>query len=263
MDRKALFFDIDETLLSRNTGEVPESAVKALGLARDQGHMTFVNTGRTITTLPGMFDTLPFDGFLCGCGTYIQYGEEVLSARSIPSKRGEEIIRLIRSCDGDMLLEGREDCYLTRARSRFKKIEKFRDYFRKVGLGNTTYIEDGDFRFDKFIVCMDENTDRPRLMQGLEEDMDIMDRHGGVYEVVPKGYSKATAIAYILEHFHLNPEEIYVFGDSSNDLSMFQYAKHTIAMEHHDPMLDPYTEFITRSVEEDGIYHAMKHYSII
>lgn len=263
MDKKALFFDIDGTLINKVAGEVPESALKALEMARNQGHMTFINTGRTIANLPATFRTMPFDGFLCGCGTYIQYGEEVLFARSIPQKRREEIIQLIKECNGDMVLEGGEDCYITRAKSRFERIEKFRSFFEIIGMGNTAYIEDGGFAFDKFVICVDEHTDQTRLMQGLEEDMDIMDRLGGVYEVVPKGYSKATAIAYILEHFNLSLEETYVFGDSSNDLTMFQYAKHAVAMEHHDPILEPYTEFITRSVEEDGIYHAMKYYGII
>lgn len=34
-------------------------------------------------------------------------------------------------------------------------------------------------------------------------------------------------------------DRAYVFGDSMNDLSMFQYAKHTIAMGNHAKGLDP------------------------
>ena len=45
--RKALFFDIDGTLLSEVTKTVPESAKKALSLARSLGHLVFINTGRS------------------------------------------------------------------------------------------------------------------------------------------------------------------------------------------------------------------------
>ena len=58
-------------------------------------------------------------------------------------------------------------------------------------------------------------------------------------------------------------EDAYVFGDSSNDLAMFQAVPHTVAMGVHDPILDPYTEFVTRTVEEDGVEYAMEHYGLI
>ena len=39
---KALFFDIDGTLLSEKTGEVPESAKQAVKEARSKGHLVFI-----------------------------------------------------------------------------------------------------------------------------------------------------------------------------------------------------------------------------
>lgn len=82
-------------------------------------------------------------------------------------------------------------------------------------------------------------------------------------ELVQKGYSKATAIEFMRQHLGLTKDEVYVFGDSSNDQSMFEYAKHSIAMKKHDPVLDPYTEYVTDTVENDGVYKAMQHYGLI
>ena len=42
----ALFFDIDGTILSEITHEIPESALVALRKAQENGHKTFINTGR-------------------------------------------------------------------------------------------------------------------------------------------------------------------------------------------------------------------------
>ena len=44
----ALFFDIDGTILSEITHKIPESALEALHKAQENGHKTFINTGRTI-----------------------------------------------------------------------------------------------------------------------------------------------------------------------------------------------------------------------
>ena len=48
MSRKALFFDIDGTLLSEITRQVPESAKEALKEARKKGHLVFINSGRAM-----------------------------------------------------------------------------------------------------------------------------------------------------------------------------------------------------------------------
>ena len=67
----------------------------------------------------------------------------------------------------------------------------------------------------------------------------------------------------VYEKFGIEKENSYAFGDSSNDIPMFKAAKHTVAMGHHSPQLEPYTEFVTKTVEDDGIEHAMKHYGLI
>ena len=43
---KALFFDIDGTLVSFQTHEIPVSAVEALAAAKAEGHRIFIATGR-------------------------------------------------------------------------------------------------------------------------------------------------------------------------------------------------------------------------
>ena len=44
---------------------------------------------------------------------------------------------------------------------------------------------------------------------------------------------------------------------------MFEYAVHMVVMGKHAPGLAPYTEFVTKTVEEGGIAWAMKHYGLI
>ena len=72
MSRKALFFDIDGTLMSEVTREVPESAKEALRRTRACGNLVFVNTGRSYSELGKIMQMVEPDGWLCGCGTYIE-----------------------------------------------------------------------------------------------------------------------------------------------------------------------------------------------
>lgn len=263
MDKKAFFFDIDGTLLSEKTGEVPESTFDALKKLRDFGHLTFINTGRTPCSLPPELKAMPFSGFLCGCGTHIAYENQILLSKHIEHARGREMIDLMEKCKVDPILEGEEDCYFPSRHSRFEKLEFTRRYFKNMGIGIESYLHDDNYEYDKYVFYADEQSDMTRLMENLKQDMDVMDRGNGFYEIVPIGYTKSTAIDYVLDYFKIDRNLAYVFGDSSNDLSMFQTVDHAIAMAEHDPILDPYTEFVTKAVEEDGIYYALEHYNIL
>ena len=77
MERAILFFDIDGTVLSEVTKEVPQSAIEAMEKARAEGHLLFINTGRTICSIPTEVRKFQFDGYLCGCGTYLTEHDEV------------------------------------------------------------------------------------------------------------------------------------------------------------------------------------------
>ena len=48
MKKAALFFDIDGTILSEKTKEIPKSAIEALLVAQKKGHLLFVLDSGTV-----------------------------------------------------------------------------------------------------------------------------------------------------------------------------------------------------------------------
>ena len=93
MNRKALFFDIDGTLLSEITRQVPESTKEALRIARSLGHLVFVNTGRSYGSLGPIKGMLEVDGWLCGCGTYVEAQGRELYHRAMPQEQVKKILQ--------------------------------------------------------------------------------------------------------------------------------------------------------------------------
>lgn len=263
MERSVLFFDIDGTLLSEITGQIPDSAVRALELAGKAGHILLINTGRTICSVPTEIRKLPFDGYLCGCGTYLMYHDEVFLEKSLSPERGRDILRMACECRLGVIAEGPEDVYFPERISRFDRLEYTRRYFRQRGMGMESSIEKADFIYDKVFIYEDGQSDLKRFLGFIEKDMEAIDRGNHAYEVIQKGFSKATACSCMLERLGIPKERAYVFGDSSNDLSMFEFGAHTIAMGKHAEVLEPLTEFVTKTVEDDGIAFAMEHYGLL
>ena len=97
----------------------------------------------------------------------------------------------------------------------------------------------------------------------MSPDIEVIDRGNDFYECVPAGFTKATAIAWVLKHHGIEKTNAYVFGDSSNDLTMFEYAENAVLMGRHDKVLEPYATFVTKSVEEDGIAWAMQELGLV
>ncbi len=263
MERAALFFDVDGTILSEVTKTIPQSALDALGKARANGHLLFINTGRPYCELPKEVLDAPFDGFLCGCGTCLVSKGEILFQRSLTVEMGDRILDRMEECHVEGICEATLDMYFPRRISRFRDLEAIRSHFGKWGLGKERYQEERGFVYDKLLVYTDAQSRTQDFLAWIGQDMDVIDREEGRFEIVPKGFSKATACAYVLERFGVPWERCYVFGDSSNDLSMFTYAPHGIAMGNHSPLLEPYTEYVTSAVEEDGIARALQEYGFL
>lgn len=263
MRRAALFFDIDGTLLSEVTHQIPESAVHALEEAKKKGHLIFVNTGRTICSIPEELKRLPVHGFLCGCGIYGEFEEEIFFEKHLDGKAADAIVKKAQECRVDALYEGKDDVYFSSRISRFDSLENTRKYMNNRGLGLERCIEQGGCAYDKLFAYEDEHSNSREFFDFLSDYLEILDRGNHTYECIMKGYSKATIMEVVLKKFGIGREDSYAFGDSSNDLAMFRYAGHGIAMGVHDQVLDPYAEYIAPAVEEEAIWQSMKHYGLI
>lgn len=96
MSRKMIFFDVDGTITQEKTFIIPESVPRALWQAHENGHLLFVNTGRTFLAVDEEVRALPFDGFVTGCGTYIYYHGEKLLGNSLTPAFCREIVNNLR-----------------------------------------------------------------------------------------------------------------------------------------------------------------------
>ena len=76
--KHALFFDIDGTLVSFKTHEIPASTILALTQAKANGHRVFIATGRPpiIITNLGAIEHL-IDGYVTTNGALCYVGEEI------------------------------------------------------------------------------------------------------------------------------------------------------------------------------------------
>lgn len=213
MKRKALFFDVDGTLLSEITHQVPESAKRALSEARKRGNLVFINSGRGYGFLRDIEQMIEHDGCLCGCGTCVADAEgHILLQYRIPHERGIEIKKAVLRYGFDGILEATEGNYFREELSWIPKVNEFRK--AQVATGSW-WTRAGMITVMIMTSCASwqmNTATRDGLFHFLESDMVVIDRGDDFYECVPKGHSKATAIEWTLRHYGIDFEDAYVFG---------------------------------------------------
>lgn len=258
-----VFFDIDGTLVTEDaTGTIPESARAAIAETRKKGNLTFINTGRTAFNISKKIKELGFDGYVCGCGTYIEYGGKVIYENRLEQSFCREIAALMRECRVTPVYEDRDGYFFDEETFSSEILKDFLEVFVEPDIDISGRVGDDDFIFDKFVVWMDEKTDVEKYRSVVGKYFDIIDRGGGLYENVPLGFSKATGISCILDKLGIPLENAYVIGDSMNDLPMFQAVPNSIAMGGAEQVY-PYVSYITTAIDDNGIANALKHFGLI
>lgn len=75
----------------------------------------------------------------------------------------------------------------------------------------------------------------------------------GTVELQPCGITKATGLALAAEYLGLASSATIAFGDMPNDIPMFDWAAHGVAMANAHPELKAVADEVTLSNEDDGI----------
>lgn len=267
--KKLIFFDIDGTIITEgNNSEdriIPQSLPLTINELRRQGHLCFINTGRSYAEVDKDIRSLPFDGYICGCGTYILYQGKELFSKHLSYKERNRLIQDMKIHHLEWLLEGCHSVYYSTSPYRthigdFKREHQIiiPDAYREISPDHAQNLD-----FDKFCICVDENSDLDGFRRKHEETLTFIDRGNGFFEVMPKGCSKASGIRFLEEYFQIPHKDTIAIGDSTNDLPMLDYAAYSIAMGNSYTELFERVDYVTDTVIEDGVYKAMKHLELI
>ena len=78
-------------------------------------------------------------------------------------------------------------------------------------------------------------------------------------DVVKLGVSKGRGISKLLDYLKISSDEVLCFGDSDNDISMFNVCKYKIAMKNSSMRILSLADYVTLSNDEDGVAHFIEN----
>lgn len=260
MKRKAVFFDIDGTLVAYD-GTIPDSTILALKKLRENGHLAVISTGRTRPLIMTELLELGFDGIVAGCGSYVEYGgKEVYSEIADTTMIMAVSKRLVEEGIAPFL-ESPEGLYY------FPELVGDRErgateYYSKL-LGGSYMPVCDSMRISKMYVPLCGSTFNIENYIDFKEYFDIHVHGNDGVEFVPKFYNKATGMEYFIKAAGIDREDTYAIGDSFNDAQMLSFAGIGIVMGGAFEGVKEYADYVTTDIKDDGIYNALKHFELI
>lgn len=256
-----MFFDIDGTLWDREN-IIPDSTKEALQLLKQNGHQIFLCSGRTRVFIRDKeLLSQGFDGILSGCGTCIEYKGEEIFYKKLEPELMQRSMDVFYEADIPALMEGRDWLYMDEdmlSRDDYGKylMQTMKEFVQPIR-GNQD-----NWEASKYCLVI-RDRDYERVIDALKDDYEFLVHGKIVMEAVPKGYSKATAIAAVCERLGADRSETFAFGDSANDLEMLDYAGTGIVMGNGSDVAKEHGDYITDDIHKDGIYHACRHFGLI
>nr|WP_306305572.1 Cof-type HAD-IIB family hydrolase [Lactococcus fujiensis] len=255
---KIIFFDIDDTLRVKNTAYMPDSINEVFEKLRQKGIMTGIATGRNLYGVVPEVIALKPDYFVTINGAFVMNNKnEVLYKNPFPTETVEEVIAWLESENSEYSFVGADALRV----SKWNKVAA-----ESVGPVYATLEEDKDYYKSNDVyqmLSLSDHDDKIQLTPSLAKKIRMVRWHPDSSDLVPMHGSKAEGCKKVLDELGIKAENMMNFGDELNDRELFDFAGLSVAMKISHPEILKKADYITDTVENDGILKALQALQII
>lgn len=255
---KAVFFDVDGTLISYDTHTAPQSTLDALAALRAKGIKVILASGRPIYLMDAVKGVFDFDALATMNGQVCYAQGEIVRSQPFAKEDIAALVSLAQAEDFPCLVLGRERRYINRVD------ERVRSHSALVGeaipdTGDISRaLEEDIYQF--VIYTSEENEARlARAQAGVE----YIRAAPMCLDAIPANGGKPEGMRALMAHFGIRREETMAFGDGLNDVTMLAFAGIGVAMGNAEQAARDAADYVTGTVEEGGIAQALRHYEVI
>ncbi|MET9557880.1 HAD family hydrolase [Streptomyces sp. NPDC006645] len=252
---KLVATDLDGTLLGEDH-TVSARTRDALAAATAAGAAHIIVTGRAVPWTRGILDDLGYDGLaVCGQGAQVYHAGEHRLLTSVTLDRQVAVVALSKieaevgplalaasrdGLDGDVLVGPGYQVQEGPLPS-LRLDDRTEMWTQPI---NKVYIQHPELSDDELAKVARETAG------GM---VAVVMAGPGVVELLPLGLSKATGLSLAARRLGVTAADTIAFGDMPNDIPMFGWARHGVAMANAHEALKAVADEVTASNDDDGI----------
>ncbi len=257
MKKKLFVFDIDGTLFDNNKHSIPKSTIEALEKLKEVAY-TAIATGRSGFMLDDIKEINHlFNDYVLINGQYIEADGEVIYENPI----SKELLKKVSiEMDKMNLTYGFQS---SNSEAVSNQGLRSLDSFTRLGLqippiDNEFYLNNNIYQ--AWVFCSETEA---RDLEKTNPEFQFIKWLDVGYDILPRSASKGQGVLFLAKHLKIDIQDIIVFGDGDNDIEMLEFAGLGIAMGNATENLKKVADYITDSIDNDGIYNALKYFKYI
>lgn len=262
------FFDIDGTLAwqdpklaqdlpedERDLSPYPNEAVsQAIRAFVANGNMAFICTGRTLSCIHPKLLELPWAGIVCLAGGYVELDGRIVRNAAMSPGLLQRLAPYLEQSDEVIRFEG-----LDRVVRMSADAPDGDGYARTVGDAVTKLKHYSAYK----ILMSTKLANRIAQDKEIEPLLCFNELELEVTEISPRECTKRTGIQAVLGALGPNHGTVYGIGDASNDVALMETVDVGIAMGNAPDFLKEKADYVTDSIDHDGVVTALEHFGLI
>jgi hypothetical protein len=228
--------DLDGTLIPEGTQDIEPGFFEVLEELLDRGFLFYAASGRQYANMRRVFDRYADRmGFVCENGALAFEQEKQVFIQEIPRDIALAIAEdILQFPETEICLSGVKACYIQPRTKWFEEqmvhvLQNACVYFQDL-----SGIDDQIVKISMYVHDFKEYAGKLQhfFREKYGDFAEFVDGGNGWLDLIQHNSGKGKALEAILKQKELSPEEIMVFGDNQNDLSMLQLTPNSYAMAH-------------------------------
>jgi Cof subfamily protein (haloacid dehalogenase superfamily) len=260
-------------------GVISQTTKAALRAARRRGHLIYICTGRVEIELVGLLDDVEYDGVIGAGGCSVESGGERLWRSCFSTA---DLATILAELDAaDLAYYEQTPDALIPSPTAVADLQARIDDFLALGQPDEVRLSLDEFMawFDadrpllrddvyKFVYLGSQGVDMAAVSQRLAGVAELIGSSIPLFgedagEVLQVHLTKASGMAWLVDHLGLDRADSLALGDSVNDVEMLQWAGVGIAMGNASPEAIAAADEVTTSVAEEGVTAAFLRHGLI
>lgn len=263
---KLIAIDMDGTLLSEDKS-LHQEEIDALQKAVQAGYKIVICTGRPLSGVKSYMAQLNITGedeyaiVNNGCSTHYTKNWDMVSWRQLTKEDMLYLYDISKQTKVQLTLFD-EDHYFVVGEEPNERVVFDANI---VGLKPTVIsIDDavsGDYTMFQ-AMFLDNPEEVDKFQQQFEAELanrfSVVRSQNYIFEAMPSGVNKASALAELTKRLAIKPEEVMAIGDGNNDLEMLAFAGVSVAMGNATSRVKEIATHNTLTNNEHGVAHIIE-----
>ena len=255
-----IFFDIDGTLISKQTPNLNDELVQALQKLREKGVKLCIATGRHTTEIADLKinEKFQFDAYITLNGNDCYTKDAIIYANAIDRRDVLNSIEYVNRNNLPCMYMEKDMVYINFVDENVKKAQES-IYSALPPVMDIARAAEHDI----YQIIPYFGKEQVAEMLADMPHCKATSWHPAAYDIVKSDGGKHRGIEKVLEYYSIPQSAAMAFGDGENDIEMLDFAAHAVVMGNAADSVKEHGDFVTKSVDEQGILYALRHYDLI